>query len=76
MEIISLAILLILPGIYLIYKSLRKSRSESSGKLNIDDFQEQIEQALSLPQASGEAWQNEAATELMMQDVISGRIIS
>jgi hypothetical protein len=69
MEIISLAILLILPGIYLIYKSLRKSRSESSGKLNIDDFQEQIEQALSLPQASGEAWQNEAATELMMREL-------
>jgi len=68
MEFISLLIVLILLAVYLIHKS-RQSRSSANGKVNIDDFQEQIEQALNLPHASGEAWQNEPATELLMREL-------
>jgi len=69
MEIISLLIVLAISGIYLIHKSLGKTRSATDEAVNIGDFQEQIEQALSLPHASGEAWQNEPVSELMMLDL-------
>ncbi|MEJ2454656.1 MAG: hypothetical protein P8103_10935 [Candidatus Thiodiazotropha sp.] len=41
----------------------------SKRKINVDDFQEQIEQALALPPESEKAWQNEPATEALMREL-------
>lgn len=68
MEILSFVILPVLIVLYLIHLSLRK-RQASGKKVNIDDFQEQIEQALNLPQASEASWQNEPASELLMREL-------
>jgi len=68
MVIISLMIVLVLLGIYLIRKSTQVNAGKSK-KINVDDFQEQIETALSLPLESGESWQNEPATELLQREL-------
>jgi hypothetical protein len=68
MEIFSLVIVLALVGLYLIHKS-RQTNKDSRRKINVDDFQEQIEQALSLPHESGASWQNEPATDLLQREL-------
>jgi hypothetical protein len=68
MEILSFVILPVLIVLYLIHLSMRKHPA-SGKKVNIDDFQEQIEQALNLPQASESSWQNEPASELLMREL-------
>jgi hypothetical protein len=67
-EILSFVIVPVLIVLYLIHMSLR-TRSKSGGSVNLDDFQEQIEQALNLPQSSQNAWQNEPASELLMREL-------
>ena len=67
-ETLSFVIVPVLIVLYLIHMSMR-SRSTTSGKVNVDDFQEQIEQALNLPQSSQAAWQNEPASELLMREL-------
>ncbi|ODB86077.1 hypothetical protein A3195_10510 [Candidatus Thiodiazotropha endoloripes] len=48
----------------------KKSQSKANAKqINVDELQEQIETALSLPGESDEAWQNEPATEVMLNEL-------
>ena len=64
-------ILLIVVGgatLFLVSNS-KRIESESKRKINVDDFQEQIEQALNLPTESEKAWQNEPATDALMRDL-------
>ena len=64
-------ILLIVVGgatLFLVSNS-KRIESESKRKINVDDFQEQIEQALNLPTESEKAWQNEPATDALMHDL-------
>ncbi|MCU7934762.1 MAG: hypothetical protein KZQ99_07770 [Candidatus Thiodiazotropha sp. (ex Dulcina madagascariensis)] len=68
MEIAVSISIFVLFGLYLIFKSTRIGAAAKS-KIKVDDFQEQIEAALNLPQESGEAWQNEPATQAMMQEL-------
>jgi hypothetical protein len=68
MEIFSFIILLVVVALVLIGKStlINKTRPK---KINVDDFQEQIEQAINLPPQSEKAWQNEPASDEMMRDL-------
>ncbi|MCU7796513.1 MAG: hypothetical protein KZQ75_05230 [Candidatus Thiodiazotropha sp. (ex Myrtea spinifera)] len=68
MEIFSFVIVLVLVALFLIYKS-SKINTASNKKVNVDDFQEQIEQAINLPTESGKAWQNEPATDTLMREL-------
>ncbi|MCU7812112.1 MAG: hypothetical protein KZQ77_12865 [Candidatus Thiodiazotropha sp. (ex Notomyrtea botanica)] len=68
MEIFSFVIVLVLVALFLIYKS-SKINTVSNKKVNVDDFQEQIEQAINLPTESEKAWQNEPATDNLMREL-------
>jgi hypothetical protein len=52
----------------LVYKNMQ-ANAASNKKINVDDFQEQIEQALNLPTESKKAWQNETATEAQLREL-------
>lgn len=68
MEIIIITTLLVVMGLFLFHRHT-KSTPASGGKINMDDFQEQIETALNLPRESKDDWQNEPATESMLQEM-------
>ena len=68
MEIFSLIIALVVVALLLIRKS-NQINSTPNEKINVNDFQEQIEQAISLPTGSEKAWQNEPATETLMREL-------
>jgi hypothetical protein len=68
MEIYFYATLLIAVAYILIHWMVR-SHMASNKKINVNDFQEQIEQALNLPAESEKAWQNEPATEALMNEL-------
>jgi hypothetical protein len=68
MELISIVILLATAAAILIHWSIRIN-AESNKKINVDDFQEQIQQALDLPAESEKAWQNEPATPELMREL-------
>jgi hypothetical protein len=65
MELLIFLIALAGVALFLILHNQRIN-SSSNAKVNMDDFQEQIEQALNLPHESEKAWQNEPATEELM----------
>ena len=70
MEIVTFFIALLLGGLLLIFKGTHADNSaKAKGKIKVDEFQEQIETALNLPRESDEAWQNEPATEAMLQEL-------
>ncbi|MCU7904917.1 MAG: hypothetical protein KZQ76_03520 [Candidatus Thiodiazotropha sp. (ex Epidulcina cf. delphinae)] len=66
MEITAFITALVLFGLYLIFKS---TRIGAAAKSKADDVQERIETVLNLPQESDGAWQNEPATQVMMQEL-------
>ncbi|MCG8489376.1 MAG: hypothetical protein MI756_18055 [Chromatiales bacterium] len=67
MEIASLFAVLMIGALLLLFK---KTQSKADAKnINVDELQEQIETALSLPGESDEAWQNEPATEVMLNEL-------
>lgn len=68
MELIVAITLIVSIGLYLLYRQTR-STAEKSNKINMDDFQEQIETALTLPRDSEDDWQNEPATESMLKEM-------
>ncbi len=68
MEIFAFVMALVLVALFLIYKSMQLNATNNE-KINVDDFQEQIEQALNLPVESEKAWQNEPATEELMREL-------
>ncbi len=68
MEYLILIVAVAAAALFLIRNS-RQIESESSRKINVDDFQEQIEQALNLPTESKKAWQNEPATDALMREL-------
>lgn len=67
-SVIALVIALVFVALFLIYRNMQINVAVNQ-KLNVDDFQEQIEQALSLPAESEKAWQNEPATEEQMREL-------
>lgn len=68
MEIFAFAFALVIVALFLIYKSTQMNAAANE-KINVNDFQEQIEQALNLPAESEKAWQNEPATEALMLEL-------
>ncbi|MCG7871739.1 MAG: hypothetical protein N0C81_04510 [Candidatus Thiodiazotropha lotti] len=67
MEIASLFAVMMIGALLLMFK---KTQSKANAKQNqVDELQEQIETALSLPGESDEAWQNEPATEVMLNEL-------
>ncbi|MBW9270550.1 MAG: hypothetical protein K1566_12980 [Candidatus Thiodiazotropha sp. (ex. Lucinisca nassula)] len=67
MEIASLFAVMMIGALLLLFK---KSQSKADAtQINVDELQEQIETALSLPAESDEAWQNEPATEAMLNEL-------
>jgi hypothetical protein len=68
MEIVAVITVLVVIALFFIYRSTLSAPSKSS-KINIDNFQEQIETALNLPRDSKDDWQNEPATESMLQEL-------
>jgi hypothetical protein len=68
MEIILVITSFVLIGLYLFYRYTQSTPAESN-KINMDNFQEQIETALTLPRDSDDDWQNEPATESMLQEM-------
>ncbi len=68
MEFLLLLIALVALALFLIHKSVRTG-SASKRKVNVNEFQEQIEQALNLPVQPGKAWQNEPATEALLNEL-------
>jgi hypothetical protein len=68
MEIFTFVSALVLAALFLIHKN-RQIDAAANRKINVDDFQEQIEQALSLPTESEKAWQNEPATDAQMREL-------
>ncbi len=68
MEVFALIILLVVVALVLIGKSSLINQTTAK-KFNVDDFQEQIEQAINLPPQAEKAWQNEPATDEMMRDL-------
>ncbi|MCG7896845.1 MAG: hypothetical protein JAY99_14065 [Candidatus Thiodiazotropha lotti] len=67
MEIASFLAVMMIGALLLLFK---KSQSKANAKqINVDELQEQIETALSLPGESDEAWQNEPATEVMLNEL-------
>lgn len=67
MEILSFLILPILITLFLVHISLQPPASGNI--VNVDDFQEQIEQALSLPPSSQESLQKEPASAQLMGEL-------
>ncbi len=68
MEFIVLLIAPVAFALFLMHKSSRSDRAPK-GRINVNDFQEQIEQALNLPPQTGKAWQNEPATEAQLREL-------
>jgi hypothetical protein len=68
MEIFAFVVALGLVALLLIFKNMQTGATSNS-KVNIDNFQEQIEQALNLPTESEKAWQNEPATEAQLREL-------
>lgn len=68
MELIAAITAVILIGLYFVYKHTLSTPAKSN-RVNIDNFQEQIETALTLPRDSDDDWQNEPATEAMLQEM-------
>ena len=68
MEYLILLIVVAASTLFLVRNS-KRIESESRRKINVDDFQEQIEQALNLPPESEKAWQNEPATDALMREL-------
>jgi hypothetical protein len=68
MEILITTTLIAVIGLFLFYRHTRFVPAKSN-KINIDNFQEQIETALNLPRESKDDWQNEPATESMLQEM-------
>jgi hypothetical protein len=68
MELIVVITALVSIGLFLFLRQT-KSPPKKSNKINMDNFQEQIETALSLPRDSEDDWQNEPATESMLQEL-------
>ncbi|MET0064537.1 MAG: hypothetical protein ABW176_19790, partial [Candidatus Thiodiazotropha endolucinida] len=68
MELIAVVTTFVLIGLFLVYKHTLFTPAKSN-KINIENFQEQIETALNLPRDSEEDWQNEPATESMLQEM-------
>jgi hypothetical protein len=68
MEIFTFVVALVLATLFLVYMNMRTDAAEKR-KINVDDFQEQIEQAINLPAESGKAWQNEPATEAQLREL-------
>jgi hypothetical protein len=67
MEIVSFFAVMMIGALLLL---LKKTQSKAVAKnIHIDELQEQIETALSLPGESNEAWQNEPATEVMLNEL-------
>ncbi|MEJ2620697.1 MAG: hypothetical protein P8163_10655 [Candidatus Thiodiazotropha sp.] len=66
MEIASLVTLMMIGALFALFK---KTQSIATTKVSVDELQEQIETALALPAESNEAWQNEPATELMLNEL-------
>jgi hypothetical protein len=70
MEIASIFFLLLAGGLLYVYKNTRTNSSyKAECQIEIDEFQKQIETALTLPRESDDAWQNEPATETMLQEL-------
>ncbi|MES9971400.1 MAG: hypothetical protein ABW092_15310 [Candidatus Thiodiazotropha sp.] len=68
MELIVVTTAALLIGLFYVYKHIL-SNPVKSNKINIENFQEQIETALTLPRDSDDDWQNEPATEAMLQEM-------
>jgi hypothetical protein len=68
MEYLIPLLILVVAALFLIHNS-RRIESESSQRVNVDEFQEQIEQALNLPPESEKAWQNEPASEELIREL-------
>ncbi len=68
MEFFALLTALVAVCLFFMRKSMR-GESASDSKINMGDFQEQIEQALNLPAESEKAWQNEPATEALIREL-------
>ncbi|MCG8059071.1 MAG: hypothetical protein N0C89_06485 [Candidatus Thiodiazotropha endolucinida] len=68
MELIAVVTTFVLIGLFLVYKHTLFTPAKSN-KINIENFQEQIETALNLPRDSEDDWQNEPATESMLQEM-------
>ncbi|MEW8508034.1 MAG: hypothetical protein AB2598_15155 [Candidatus Thiodiazotropha sp.] len=68
MEIVTTLTILLVIGLFFIYK-ITLYTSNKKNKINIEDFQEQIKTALNLPRDSRDDWQNEPATESMLQEL-------
>ncbi|MES9993358.1 MAG: hypothetical protein ABW098_15520 [Candidatus Thiodiazotropha sp.] len=68
MEIVATLTTLLVIGLFFLYKNTLTAPSKSS-KVNVEDFQEQIETALNLPRDSKDDWQNEPAPESMLQEL-------
>jgi hypothetical protein len=67
-ELIVIITVFVSIGLFLFFRQT-KSSAEKSNKINMDNFQEQIETALTLPRDSEDDWQNEPATESMLQEM-------
>jgi hypothetical protein len=68
MELIVFIAVLVSIGLFFIYRQTR-STVKKSNKIIMDNFQEQIETALTLPRDSEDDWQNEPATESMLKEL-------
>ncbi|MEW8556738.1 MAG: hypothetical protein AB2588_02050 [Candidatus Thiodiazotropha sp.] len=68
MEIIAAITILVAIGLFVAYQKTLSAPNKSD-RINMDDFQEQIETALNLPRESKDDWQNEPATETMLQEL-------
>jgi hypothetical protein len=55
--------------VLLLFFRYNQSATDKDNKVNMDNFQEQIETALTLPRDSKDDWQNEPATESMLQEM-------
>lgn len=68
MEYIILLIVVGAATLFLVSNS-KRIESESNCKINVDDCQEQIEQAINLPAESEKAWQNEPASDALLREL-------
>ncbi|MES9859367.1 MAG: hypothetical protein ABW157_18765 [Candidatus Thiodiazotropha sp. LLP2] len=70
MEIASFITALLFCGLLFIFKKVQfNGTNKSNRNIKFDELQEQIDTALSLPGESDEAWQNEPATEAILNEL-------
>lgn len=75
MEIASFLAILLFGGLLFMFKRAQfNGAGKSNSRIKVDEFQEQIETALSLPCESDEAWQNEPATEAILSELAENNI--